>query len=74
MNVDDAHLRQLSVIFVAFSALTLLVGWQEGHPSCKKQSGGSSVCLRLSQCEIYICWNGYRIKVNLLLVGRGTVT
>jgi len=21
---------------VAFSALTLLVGWQEGHPSCKK--------------------------------------
>ena len=25
---------------VAFSALTLLVGWQEGHPACKKQSGG----------------------------------
>jgi len=24
----------------AFSALTLLVGQQEGHPSCKKQSGG----------------------------------
>jgi len=24
----------------AFSALTLLVGWQEGHPACKKQSGG----------------------------------
>jgi len=21
---------------VAFSALTLLVGWQEGHPACKK--------------------------------------
>jgi len=21
---------------VAFSALTLLVGWQEGHPVCKK--------------------------------------
>jgi len=20
----------------AFSALTLLVGWQEGHPACKK--------------------------------------
>jgi len=20
--------------------LTLLVGWQEGHPACKKQSGG----------------------------------
>ena len=22
--------------FIAFSALTLLVGWQEGHPACKK--------------------------------------
>ena len=26
--------------FIAFSALTLLVGQQEGHPACKKQSGG----------------------------------
>jgi len=25
---------------VAFSALTLLVGRQEGHPDCKKVSGG----------------------------------
>jgi len=24
----------------AFSALTLLVGRQEGHPACKKQNGG----------------------------------
>jgi len=23
-------------VLVAFSALTLLVGWQEGHPACKK--------------------------------------
>ena len=28
------------VITSAFSALTLLVGRQEGHPACKKQSGG----------------------------------
>jgi len=27
-------------IFLDFSALTLLVGWQEGHPACKKLSGG----------------------------------
>jgi len=27
-------------IFSAFSALTLLIGWQEGHPACKKLSGG----------------------------------
>ena len=26
-------------VFYAFSALTLLVGRQEGHPACKKQSG-----------------------------------
>jgi len=25
---------------IAFSALVLLVGWQEGHPPCKKLSGG----------------------------------
>jgi len=25
---------------IAFSALTLLVGRQEGHPVCKKLSGG----------------------------------
>jgi len=28
-----------------FSALTLLVGRQEGHPACKKQSGGVLVWL-----------------------------
>jgi len=28
------------VAAVAFSALTLLVGRQEGHPACKKLSGG----------------------------------
>jgi len=32
----------------AFSALTLLVGWQEGHPACKKTEwwgAGMVVCL-----------------------------
>ena len=28
---------QLLLIMSAFSALMLLVGWQEGHPACKKQ-------------------------------------
>jgi len=32
-------------IMIAFSALTLLVGWQEGHPTCKKLSGGVLVWL-----------------------------
>jgi len=26
--------------FIAFGALMLLVGWQEGHPACKKLSDG----------------------------------
>ena len=30
---------------IAFSALTLLVGRQEGHTACKKQSGGVLVWL-----------------------------
>jgi len=28
------------MVVIAFSALTLLVGWQEGHPACKKLSRG----------------------------------
>ena len=34
---------------LAFSALTLLVGWQEGHPACKKTEWwdvGVVVCVR----------------------------
>jgi len=34
----------VSVIY-AFSALTLLVARQEGHPACKKLSGGMLVWL-----------------------------
>jgi len=45
----DIHIRsQLPLVYTAylclvcysFSALTLLVGRQEGHPACKKLSGG----------------------------------
>ena len=32
--------QKLFGICRAFSALTLLVGRQEGHPACKKLSGG----------------------------------
>ena len=35
-------------IVFAFSALTLLVGWQEGHPACKKLEwwdAGMVICL-----------------------------
>ena len=30
----------LTYLHVAFSALTLLAGWQEGHPACKKLGYG----------------------------------
>ena len=33
-----------------FSALTLLVVWQEGHPACRKLSGGALVWFCLEQC------------------------
>ena len=45
----------------AFSALTLLVGWQEEYPACKKPSGGEpawlsvwsevQTCIRPSRCH-----------------------
>ena len=38
----------VQVVLVAFSALTLLVGWQEGRPACKNLSGwgaGMVICL-----------------------------
>jgi len=40
--------------FCAFSALTLLVGWQEGHPACKKLSGGVLVWLSVWS-EVQTC-------------------
>jgi len=36
----------------AFSALTLLVGQQEGHPACKKLSGGMLVWLPVVRCRL----------------------
>ena len=37
------------MINYAFSALTLLAGWQEGHPACKKQWWGAGVVVCLEQ-------------------------
>jgi len=34
--LDPAPHAELPSVLVAFSALTLLVGRQEGHPACKK--------------------------------------
>ena len=37
---DKVRLISYLVCYYTFSALTLLLGWQEGHPACKKTSGG----------------------------------
>ena len=41
-------------MYISFSALTLLVGWQEGHPACKKLSGGVLVWLSVWS-EVQTC-------------------
>ena len=41
----------LKALGIPFSALTLLVGWQEGHPACKKLSGGMLVWLSGMRCR-----------------------
>jgi len=38
--IEMVIITHLHFNVLAFSALTLLVGRQEGHPACKKLSGG----------------------------------
>jgi len=48
---------------VAFSALTLLVGRQEGHPACKKLTGGMLAWLSGMRCR----WaKGHTLPVHLV--------
>jgi len=45
----SAQLLLNQITISAFSALTLLVGWQEGHPACKKTEwwdAGMVICLK----------------------------
>jgi len=44
-NLKFMYMNRISAL--AFSALTLLVGWQEGHPACKELSGGVLTWLSL---------------------------
>ena len=54
LHCTDSLYSQFPVQTVAFSALTLLVGWQEGHPACKKLSGGVLACLSVWS-EVQTC-------------------
>jgi len=61
-SLHQPHVRHSSTYLVtcllpfcsAFSALTLLVGRQEGHPACRKLSGGVLAWLSVSS-EMQIC-------------------
>ena len=48
-GIETHKIKQTAYFsFAAFSALTLLVGWQEGHPACKKLEwwgAGVVICL-----------------------------
>jgi len=57
------HVTSLSMF--AFSALTLLVGWQEGHPACKKTMGDDGG----GHCLVWIEWlpAGWSVCLPLLI-------
>ena len=58
INLIKLHLLLILLILdlvKALSALTLLVGWQEGHQACKKLSGGVLAWLSVwSEVQTYI--------------------
>jgi len=56
MNIFSIFFKFHIVHYIfTFSALTLLVGWQEGHPARKKLSGGVLVWLSVwSEVQIFI--------------------
>jgi len=48
--------QHMPIPYFALSALTLLVGRQEGHPACKKLSGGVLAWLSVwSEVQTCIC-------------------
>ena len=51
---EVCHLCTSKMTTFALSALTLLVGWQEGHPACKKLSGGVLASLSV-RSEVQNC-------------------
>jgi len=50
------NLSQCFSALISFSALTLLVGRQEGHPACKKLSGGVLVWLSVWSKVLACIW------------------
>ena len=56
-NSVSALQRQCIQCINAFSALILLVGWQEGHPACKKTEWwGAGVVICLEPLPLTVSW------------------
>jgi len=53
-SIDFMSFVALAGTSFAFSALTLLVGWQEGRPVCKKLYGGVLAWLSV-RSKVQIC-------------------
>jgi len=45
----EIYLNDQSTAKVTFSALMLLIGWQEGHPACKNERWDASMIICLGQ-------------------------
>jgi len=66
LTLSDRHVIWIC-IWGGNSALTLLVGWQEGHPACKKLSGGMLAWLSV-RGEVQICiWPSWCLCHSLSL-------
>jgi len=53
---------------IAFSALMLLVGRQEGHPACKKQSGADLHMAQLMPLPLSVsCFSKIQIGFTFLV-------
>jgi len=58
LMVTESGSKIIYYSLLAFSALTLLVGWQEGHPACKNLSGEVLAWLSVwSEVQIICIWS-----------------
>jgi len=80
INLQTNHISDTTVTVCAFSAFTLLVGRQEGHPTCKKLSdGGAGVVICLERgADLHVaqpmslpltvsCFSKFRIGFTFLV-------
>jgi len=54
----------------AFSALTLLVGRQEGHPACKKTEWWDAGMVIWSEVQTCICFSKFQIGFTYLVLAH----